>query len=163
VDDDDAMAEIVCSVDVAAPADDVWVAMTDWRRQGEWMLGTTVRPIAGDGRGVGGRIEAVTGLGGPLGIRDTMEITHWEPPRRCLVRHTGRVIRGAGAFEVEPIGDRRSRFVWSEWLDLPLGRAGQVGFLLTRPLFVAGVRLSLRRFAAWVVAREAAARAATNR
>jgi hypothetical protein len=151
------MAEIVCSVDVAAPADDVWVAMTDWRRQGEWMLATTVTPTAADGRGVGGRIEAVTGAG-PLAVRDSMEITHWQPPRRCLVRHTGRVIRGAGAFEVQPLGERRARFVWSEWLDLPLGRAGQVGFLLVRPLFVVGLRLSLRRFARWVVAREAAGR-----
>lgn len=147
------MAEIVCSVEIDAPAEDVWVAVTDWRRQGEWMLGTRVTPVHLDGRGVGARVEAVTGVG-RLAVRDPMEITHWEPPRRCQVRHTGAVLRGAGAFEVEPLPGGRARFVWSEWLEPPLGRAGQVGFLLARPAALAGIRYSLRRLARWVLARE---------
>jgi hypothetical protein len=43
-------------------------------------------------------------------------------------------------------------FVWSEDLDLPLGVVGRLGWPLVRPLFAAGVRLSLRRFARWVEA-----------
>ncbi|MFL6139555.1 MAG: SRPBCC family protein [Frankiaceae bacterium] len=140
------MAEIVCAVQIDAPPEDVWAAVIDWRGQGEWMLATRVRPTSRGGQGVGARIEAVTGVG-RLAVHDPMEITHWEPPRRCLVRHLGRVIRGAGAFEVEPIEGGRSRLLWSEWLDLPLGRLGQVGFLAVRPLLRAGVQLSLRRLA----------------
>jgi len=151
------VAEIVCTVEIDASPDEVWVAVTDWRRQGEWMLGTTVTPVTGDGRGVGAHVEAVTGVG-PLAVLDSMEITHWEPPRRCLVRHTGRVVRGAGGFEVEALPGGRARFVWSEWLDPPFGTLGQVGFVALRPLFRAGVQLSLRRLARWVAARRAEGR-----
>jgi carbon monoxide dehydrogenase subunit G len=146
VGEDVAVAELVCSVEIDASADAVWTAVTDWRRQHEWMLGTRVAPTSRDGRGVGATVEAVTGIG-PLVVRDPMEIAAWEPPRRCIVRHTGRVVRGAGAFEVEPIGADRARFTWAEWLELPLGSAGQVGFLAARPLLRAGLKLSLRRLA----------------
>lgn len=67
-------ASLVLSVDVAAPVERTWAGATDWARQGEWMLGTTVRPTARDGQGVGGGIEAFTGVG-RLGFLDTMEIT----------------------------------------------------------------------------------------
>jgi hypothetical protein len=119
----------------------------DWHRQREWMLATTVRPTVGDGHGVGGRIEATTGVG-PLGVVDEMEITGWDPPHGAYVRHVGRIVRGTAAFEVRarPGG---STFVWSEDLDLPLGAVGRVGFAVLRPGLLLGLRLSLRRFAAW--------------
>jgi len=134
-------------VDVAAPAERTFAAATDWGRQGEWMLGTRVRGTAQDGRGVGGGIEAVTGVG-PLAFTDTMVITGWEPPHGTYVRHVGKIVRGTGAFEVveRPGG---STFVWSEQLDLPLGAVGALGFRLVRPVFLLGLRYSLRRFAAW--------------
>ena len=143
------MAEIVVAVDVNAPVQATWAAATDWDRQGEWMLGTTVRVITGGPSGEGTRLAARTGVG-RLAVVDKMSITAWEPPRRCQVAHLGRIIRGSAAFEVEQLAGDRSRFIWSEWLDLPLGLAGQYGFLLGRPLFEAGVRSSLQRFARWV-------------
>src|SRR5215212_1512197 len=134
-------------VDVDAPVERTWAAATDWDRQGEWMLGTRVRGTAQDGRGVGGGIRAVTGFG-PVGVVDTMEITGWSPPHAAYVRHTGRVVRGTGAFEVrERAGG--STFIWSERLDLPLGALGRLGFRLVRPAFGWGLRRSLRSFAAW--------------
>lgn len=138
------MPEISLTVDVAAPPEQVWAALTDWNRQGEWMLGTRV---TGDHH-LGGVLAAETRLG-PLGFLDTMVIIAWEPPHRCAVRHTGTVVRGSGAFEVEPGPDGTSRFVWSEWLELPFGQLGQLGFLLVRPLVVAGINHSLRRFPRW--------------
>ncbi len=144
------------SVDVRAPAEAVWAAAVDWERQSQWVFLTTVRPTYAGGRGVGGRIVARTGLG-PLAFSDPMEITEWRPPYRCVVRHLGRVVRGAAAFEVEPLPDGGSRFTWSEWLVLPLGVLGQVGFVLLRPLIAVPLRWSLSRFARWV---EAAVRAA---
>jgi hypothetical protein len=38
-------------------------------------------------------------------------------------------------------------FVWSEQLELPLGAVGRLGWPVVRPLFLAGVRRSLDRFA----------------
>lgn len=147
-------ATLVLTVDVDAPVEQTWAGATDWAGQGEWMLGTRVRPTARDGQGVGGGIEAFTGLG-RVGFLDTMTITCWEPPHRCDVLHTGRVVRGTGTFEVRPRGTA-STFVWREDLELPLGVLGRLGWPLVRPLFAFGVRLSLKRFARWVEAARAA-------
>ena len=144
-------ATLVLQVPVAAPAEATWAGAVDWDGQGEWMLGTRVRGTAQDGVGVGGGIEAFTGFG-PIGFLDTMEITAWEPPLRCDVRHTGALVRGTGVFEVRPRGPQASEFVWREDLELPFGALGRAGWPLVRPLFAAGVRLSLRRFARWVEA-----------
>jgi uncharacterized protein YndB with AHSA1/START domain len=144
------MPELTETVDVDAPPQRVWAALTDWAHQGEWMLGTDVRTVDGDAQDLGGRIAARTGVplpgGRHVGVLDTMVITRWEPPRRVDVRHLGRVVRGSGVFEVRPRGDG-STFVWTEVLDLPLGALGRAGWPLVRPAMVAGVRLSLRRFA----------------
>ena len=139
-------AHLELRIDVDAPVEQTWAGATDWAGQGDWMLGTTVRPTAQGGQGVGGRIEAWTGVG-PLGFLDTMEITRWEPPRSCHVLHTGRVVKGTGAFDVEPRGPGRSTFVWSEELVLPLGALGRLGWPLVKPFFAFGVQLSLKRFA----------------
>lgn len=143
-------AEVVADVVVDAPAGAVWTALTDWERQSEWMLGTTVRATGrgGDGRGhgVGAGLDAFTGVG-RLGFLDTMVITLWDPPRRCEVLHTGRVVRGTGVFEVLELPGDRSRLVWSEQLVLPLGRVGRLGFPVVAPAFRAGVTASLKRLA----------------
>jgi uncharacterized protein YndB with AHSA1/START domain len=145
------VADLTLHVDVAAPVERTWTAVVDWDRQGEWMIGTRVEAGEGQGRGVGGTLRAFTGLG-RLGFWDSMVITAWEPPRCCEVRHTGRLVRGTGSFVVEPYGTG-SRFVWSEQLELPLGGLGRAGWLLVRPLFAAGLRRSLQRFACFVAAR----------
>ncbi len=134
-------------VDVDAPAEVVWRAATDWEGQGEWMLGTRVRVDgAGDGRGPGATLSAVTGVG-PLGFIDPMEIVEWDPRSGASVRHLGRVVRGDGVFEVVELGPQRSRFLWTELLDLPLGAVGRVGWPIVRPVFRLGVERSLRRMA----------------
>jgi hypothetical protein len=151
------MPVLALFVDVDAPVEDTWRAAVDWVTQGDWMLGTRVTPTHLDGRGVGGRLEAFTGIG-RIGFADSMEITLWQPPRACHVVHTGRVVRGTGAFEVEPRGDGRSRFHWREDLDLPLGRLGRIGWVIVQPLFGYGVQLSLNRFARRVAARQVSGR-----
>lgn len=144
-------ASLELTVDVEASVGQTWAGATDWARQGEWMLGTRVRATRQDGQGIDGGIEAFTGLG-RLRFLDTMEITVWDPPYRCQVLHTGRVVRGTGDFEVRDRGDGRSTFLWREDLDLPLGALGRLGWPLVRPLFAAGVKTSLRKFGRWVEA-----------
>jgi hypothetical protein len=109
---------------------------------------------------LGAPVSARTGIG-PAAFVDSMTITDWQPPHRCAVVHTGKVVRGTAAFEVEPLPGGRSRFVWSEWVLLPFGAAGRIGFALVRPLVVAGLRHSLREFARWVPARAGEMTAAT--
>jgi hypothetical protein len=145
---------LTVGVDVDASAQETWDALVDWPTQGEWMLGTSVRATGAGGEGVGATISARTALG-PLGFTDPMTIVAWDPPRLCTVRHDGKVVRGAGIFRVVDIGDGRSCFLWSEELELPLGPLGRLGWKVVRPVARAGVALSLRRFARYVVRRTA--------
>jgi Polyketide cyclase / dehydrase and lipid transport len=139
------------AADADAPAARLWEVVTDWEHQGDWIPLTTVRLTAGDGRGVGSRLEARTGVG-RAGVVDTMVVTHWrEDPGGtgiCEVMHTGRVVRGDGGFEVEALGERRSRVVWWESLDLPLGAVGALGWRAVAPGWRAGTRRALRRLCA---------------
>ena len=130
---------------VKAPPELVWRRVTDWERQGDWMLATKVRLTGGNGQSIGTSLTAFTGVG-PIGFTDTMEISDWQPPYRCQVRHTGRVVRGTGEFSVAS-RDGGAVVAWGEELELPFGRLGRWGWRLVRPLFAAGIRLSLRRLA----------------
>jgi DNA-3-methyladenine glycosylase I len=116
--------ELTVPVDVNVPAAALWDAVTDWPGQGEWMLGTRIEMDGpGDGRHLGATFRAFTGLG-PLGVWDPMEIVEWDPPKRCVVRHTGRVVRGDGVFEVVELGPARSRFLWSSCSTCPSAPSG---------------------------------------
>jgi uncharacterized protein YndB with AHSA1/START domain len=141
------VAELIVRQDVNAPAERVWSALVNWDLHDEWMLLTR----ASGGAAVGESIEAFTGIG-RIGFLDRMTIVVWEPPHRAVVRHTGRVVRGSGAFEVRELSTGRSTVVWSEWVDLPLGVLGRAGWPLVRPLLRAGVSFSLRRLARYVEA-----------
>ncbi len=141
--------EVRSGVLVRADPERVWRLAMDWSRQREWIWGTEAR----GGTGVGARVVARTGIG-PFGFADTMVITEWDPPRRCVVRHTGKVVRGGGIFEVIPRGEA-SEFRWTEQLDLPLSSAGAFGRRVVMPLAMVlvapaarlGLGSSLRRFA----------------
>jgi len=149
------MRELVETVDVDAPPERVFAAVTDWTRQGEWMLLTDVEVVGGDPHAVGGRLAARTGVpwrrGRHVGVLDTMVVTEWDPPHRVVVQHTGRVVRGPGTIEVSSRGERTT-LTWTEQLWLPFGVLGQVAWPLVKPFFVAGVRRSLRRFAGFAAA-----------
>lgn len=93
------------------------------------------------GAGLGERVAARTAVG-PLGFTDDMEITVWDPPRLCRVKHLGKVMRGEGAFAIEYVGPGRCRFVWTE--DIELGPL-EVAWPVIRPGFEMFLRMSLRR------------------
>lgn len=134
------------TVDIAAPVTAVFAAATDWEGQGGWIPLTRVRVVAGDGQSVGSMVEAVTGKG-PLAVTDTFEITSWDPPHLVDVLHIGPVVRGPGAFAFEPRPDGRTRFTWTEWLHLPLGLVGRLGWPVLRPAAARGLHAAQRRLA----------------
>jgi uncharacterized protein YndB with AHSA1/START domain len=138
-------AHVSLDVVIDAPVERVFTAFSQWREQGRWMLGTRVEVRTGSGDSVGSELAAWTGVG-PAGFWDTMVITRWEPPYRVDVRHTGTVVRGTGTMEVVALPAGRSRFVWSEDLDLPLGAVGRAAWPVARPAFLLGVRRSLVAF-----------------
>lgn len=126
-------------VALGVPADVAWRFVSDWPRQSEWVPHTRVENVDADERvhQVGGRIRAWTGMG-PVGFWDTMTITSWrsyaEGGGRCEVLHTGKVVRGEAELEVVADGEGASRFIWSEMVVVPFGRAGALGFRAARPL-----------------------------
>lgn len=148
---------LALDVIINADVETVFAAVVDWPAQSEWMLGTTVRALDGTGHGHGAELEAFTGIG-RAGFLDTMTITRWEPPYRVDVLHTGNVVRGTGTMEVIRLlgtgsdgpGSERSRFVWSEDLDLPLGVVGRIGWPIAKFPFAFGVQRSLTKFARMV-------------
>jgi carbon monoxide dehydrogenase subunit G len=138
--------EITAATPVRAEPARVWQVATDWSRQGEWIPGTRMR----GGTGPGAAVEAWTGVG-RIGFTDSMIITEWDPPRRCVVRHTGRVVRGSGVFEVLPRG-QLSEFRWTELVELPVPAAvAPAVALIARwtvvPLARLALGYALRRFA----------------
>ena len=136
---------VALDVVINAPVSAVFTAFSQWSEQGRWMLGTRVEVTKGDGASIGSELSAFTGFG-PAGFLDTMTITRWDAPYRVDVLHTGKVVRGTGTMEVVALPGGRSRFIWSEDLDLPLGRLGRLGWPLARPAFLSGVRRSLVAF-----------------
>lgn len=138
--------EITSRIHVRADPQRVWELAMDWSRQREWIPATVVH----GGTGVGARVEARTGIG-PAGFTDTMVITEWTPPRRCVVQHTGRVVRGSGVFEVVPQGEF-SEFRWTELIDLPVPEAVRpvataIGRWTVVPLTRLSLDYALRRLA----------------
>ncbi len=111
-------AEVTVSVEVDADPQTVFAAVMDWPGQAHWIPFTWVRVVAGE-PGVGQRVVARTEVAG-VGFDDPMTVTWWDPPHRCEVLHTGRVVRGDGVFLVEPAGSG-SRFIWVERVLVPGG------------------------------------------
>lgn len=141
-----ASAHLALDVIVRADVETVFAAVVDWPGQSEWMLGTKVEAVNGDGQELGAELAAFTGVG-KLGFLDTMVITRWEPPYRVDVLHTGNFVKGTGTMEVLGLPDGASRFVWSEDLELPLGIVGKLGWPIAKLPFRYGVQRSLNRFA----------------
>ncbi|MGA7690046.1 MAG: SRPBCC family protein [Jiangellales bacterium] len=135
------------SADVDAPAQATWSVLTDWERQSEWALLTHTRGIGPTGgQAVGEEVHAFTGVG-RLGFMDTMVIEVWDPPQRCRVRKTGRVVRGASEFRVEALGPHRSRVVYAAEVEVPGGRVGLALWPVARAAIAAGFGRSLTTLA----------------
>jgi hypothetical protein len=132
------VTSVSASVELPLAQAEAWAAVTDWVGQSRWMPLTSVEVAEGDGA-LGTRLAARTGLG-PLGFLDTMVIDVWEPPTRCEVEHTGRVVRGRGIFEVAEVAAGRSRVTWTEVLDGVAARA-------TAAASRVALGIALRRFA----------------
>jgi carbon monoxide dehydrogenase subunit G len=143
---------ITAGVTIAADPDRVWQLAVDWSRQRDWIWATRTT----GGHGPGANVTARTGVG-PVAFTDTMLITEWDPPRRCTVTHTGRIVRGDGVFEVLP-RDGRSEFRWTERILLPEPLVGlvppdmvaafaRIAYAVIAPIARAGLGSSLVRFA----------------
>jgi hypothetical protein len=137
--------EVTATTIVKAPVAEVFEALRDWERQGEWIPFTTVRVVEGDG-GEGSHIEALTTIG-PARVHDKMRVSRLDPPYEIRVVHYGNLLRGPGVMRCTPLGEARTQVVWHEWFHLPGGVLGRVAGPVLWPGSKAGLTQALRRFA----------------
>ncbi len=109
------MPQIHTSLVIPASPDAIWSVLSDWPRYGEWCH--LIPKIHGEAR-VGGRLDFKLRLIGPsLPIDATItrfevaKVLEWEGPRSSAL---GLLAKGRHAFEIEDLGDGRSRFVHAE-------------------------------------------------
>jgi len=138
---------VAASIDVAIDPATAFAAVVDLPSQEKWIMLTTLYAVDGQASVplVGSRLVAFTGVLG-VGFLDTMVVSEYDPPHRWVTAKDGDLLRGVGIMQVEPLPNG-SRVTWANELELPFGIAGQLGWLIARPIaqFVLGV--SLRRLA----------------
>lgn len=118
---------------MAAPPEVIWQLITDWERQGEWMLEASDFVVTSPYReGVGVEAEATIRIAG-ISTRDKIRVVGWEPNHRLAIRHLGWV-SGTGEIYLTPSGPGRSHVFWREELDPPLGVLGALGLTAFKPL-----------------------------
>jgi uncharacterized protein YndB with AHSA1/START domain len=129
------------------PPDRAFAAMVDLAAQERWMIATRLYPIvsASPVPQVGSRVLAFSGVGG-LGFLDTMTVTAYDPPHRWVVAKDGRLLRGVGTMQVNPLPGG-SRATWINELDPPFGALGRLGARVVGPVAAGALRACLRRLA----------------
>ena len=157
------MARVEERVHIHRPVAQVWDLLIDWESQPDWMQDAKSVTVTSPNRtGVGVTIDVPTNIALGITVLDVMEVTEWEEQRKIAVRHTGKVIKGSGAFEVAPTrlpdGAEGTIFTWWEDIDAPLGAFGDAIARFTAVPVVSFVfRHSLRALEAYAEQRIPAA------
>jgi hypothetical protein len=140
------MAEIRTSITIDAPPATVWADVREIPSHVEWMADAEAIRFTSDiTEGVGTTFDCDTKVG-PLRLTDRMEITEWADEARMGVRHVG-LVTGSGVFTLEPDGDGRTTFTWTEELRFPWWMGGPIGAAAGRPVMRWIWRRNLRRLA----------------
>ena len=121
------------SVMIRASQQTIFDYVSDWEKQSDWILFTTVKQLSNSAKRQDADLLAETKLG-PIKLVDTMVVTDWQPFKRIVVEHTGRVILGKGIFSVHKISDDSCEFTWEEITPVPFGLIGRVGLTIIMPV-----------------------------
>jgi hypothetical protein len=140
------MGELQAQISTDASPERLWAVATDWPNQGRWIPLTTARVVGDEPAASGSRVEAWTGIG-RVGFMDVMIIEEWDPPRRLDLRHVGKIVRGSAGFVIEPLGNRGSRIVWWERVDMPFGPIGRLAWPIVALVSRWALRSTLRKLA----------------
>jgi hypothetical protein len=121
----------------------IWQLLTDWERQGDWMLEAKDFDVVSPNReGVGVEAFATVTIAG-ISTRDRIRVDVWEPGRHLGIQHLGWV-GGRGDLRLSPLDGERTKLDWREELVPPLGVLGAAGLHLFRPLLARTFRRDLR-------------------
>lgn len=127
----------------------VWELVTDWERQGDWMLeASDFRVVSQHREGVGVEAEATIRIAG-ISTRDRVRVVAWEPLEHLAVEHLGWVKGRGDLWLSEQPAEQAARpsasthLRWREAFQPPLGVLGSLGMRLFRPLLVRTFRTDL--------------------
>lgn len=124
---------VVVEQDLPGPRELVWRLLTDWERQGDWMLEASDFVVVSPNReGVGVEAEATVKIGG-IGTRDRIRVDVWEPFAKLGILHLGWV-GGRGDLALSDNPDGTTHLSWREELRPPWGLVGAVGMRAFVPL-----------------------------
>ena len=118
--------------------------VSDWEKQSDWILFTTVKNLSNATDRVKPRLLATTSFG-LLKFVDTMIVTEWLPHEKIVVEHTGRIILGKGVFTIVKTSPGSCKFMWQEITPVPFGIVGQVGLVLIKPVMKILFTISLKK------------------
>lgn len=119
------MALIDTSTHIEADPARVWQVLVDWEGQPAWMADARSVDVLSPAReGVGVVLRCMTDIAGGIVVTDDMIVTEWKPEREIAIRHLGWLIRGVGAFEIEPT-QHGTLFRWWEEVTVPFGSLGE--------------------------------------
>jgi carbon monoxide dehydrogenase subunit G len=137
------------TIELPGPPDLVWRMLTDWERQGDWMLEASDFEVVSDHReGTGVTADATVKIGG-ISTRDRIRVDVWEPNTHLGIEHLGWV-GGRGDLRLVDLGDGRTRLDWREELRPPMGFVGAIGMRLFVPLMARIFRRDARVLATLV-------------
>ena len=124
------------------PPELVWRLLTDWERQGDWMLeAKDFEVISPNREGLGVEALATVTIAG-ISTRDRIRVDAWDPPRHLGIVHLGWV-GGRGDLRLRRLEDGRTRLDWREELRPPWGAFGALGLRLFKPLLARTFRRDL--------------------
>jgi hypothetical protein len=137
---------IELGAELDGPTSVVWKLLTDWERQGEWMLeASDFEVVTAHREGIGVEAEATVRIAG-IATRDRIRVDAWEPERHLGIAHLGWV-KGRGDLMLRPITGGRTRVDWREELVAPWGVIGAAGLRIFRPLMARVFRRDLHALA----------------
>lgn len=119
------MARIEASTHIEAPPERVWEVLVDWETQPRWMVDArSVEVTSANRAGPDVTLRCRTNILAGVVVTDPMVVTEWDEPRVLGVRHTGTVVRGVGAFELEPT-PHGTALIWWEEAGVPFSAVGE--------------------------------------
>jgi hypothetical protein len=128
-----AVPHIRVSIIIDRPPSVVWRNVEDIASHVDWMAdAVAIRFTSASKSGVGTTFDCDTKIG-PIRLTDRMAITEWVPDSTMGVSHVG-TVTGKGRFQLRPVGDGRTEFIWEEDLTFPLWMGGPVGARFGAPV-----------------------------
>ena len=131
-------------IEINATPQTIFEYVSNWEKQSDWILFTTVQLVQGVPHQKDPLLLAVTKFG-PLKIADTMIVTDWLPYERIVVEHTGRIVLGKGVFTIVKLSKETCTFTWQEITPIPFGIIGQIGFIFAKPVMNVVFNKSLKK------------------